>query len=613
MTKHYSCLAFSLPLLVASLTLRGTAGAQEEEPAPAPPPAAPTASASPPATGTGGGGTTDSGKNNPGKNTGKNTAGKNTAGKNTGKITGKVDGKGDGGASLTVGAAATGTGGGTQIRLDDLAAGHLDVPASTLQSGGLPSDSSKCQVPGELIEGGAKLRLNLKQLGAGGTQCLTLINASPKQTTVAVSVGTGAAARHALLELSPDVGSEEAAVIKLTLRNGEVIPAKAAALTASAGIAPALYWLNGTQWQKVAADGNNKLKLPSDLAALVRESKQPYNVFVNFNGNGFTSPGATRATIPGGGAVGNDDNGKKRVRPPRNWCKRNPVGYTVCLDFYDDALSRKNRRVSVFPDHTNHVLPPNTSIRVVVLRRIAATTTMELGGEQGVFISTDRDLTQKPGLDQQSGDDQQEKAPDFDIDEQEFAPRLPGNANLTVTLTEDGKEQARTVEFVVDTTYIGAVRVGAALVFNATDRSYEARAVAGSKQSEIAVSKKSSQDIELVVGYSAYLSPRGYANPSWSNFEPYVGIGVLNQGPTALETLKSLHFGLEWEPSPNFGIAATGVVRRVDRLADGYRVGSPISGSVPTVEKAELGFGIVFNLSPDFLRIAKQSGSTFFK
>jgi hypothetical protein len=241
------------------------------------------------------------------------------------------------------------------------------------------------------------------------------------------------------------------------------------------------------------------------------------------------------------------------------------------------------------------------------LRRKSATTAMELGGEEGVYTSQDHDLTAngEPNL--------HSKVAGYDIDEQEFAPRLPGNANLTVTVTDGDKEEVRTVEFVVETTYIGAVRVGASLVFNATDRAYEARAVAGSKQAEIAVTKKSTQDIELVLGYSAYLSPRGYANTSWTNFEPYVGIGVLNQGPTALETLKSLHFGLEWEPSANFGIALTGVVRRVQRLADGYRIHSPIDRDVPTVEKAELGFGIVFNLSPDFLRIAKQSGSSFFK
>jgi len=57
----------------------------------------------------------------------------------------------------------------------------------------------------------------------------------------------------------------------------------------------------------------------------------------------------------------------------------------------------------------------------------------------------------------------------------------------------------------------------------------------------------------------------------------------------------------------------TGVVRRVTRLQDGVHVGSPVAGSVPTTEKADWGIGLVFNLSPDFLRIARSSGSSFFK
>jgi hypothetical protein len=591
MTKHYSRLVFSLALLLAGSTLPGRAAGQDDPLPPPPPsdaPSAPTPPTEP---------RTDAGRTNGGEKPKKKPK----------AVLVKTPVKAESNPVATARA--------IKVSLDNLVSGYLDVPASSLQSGAPPPDAPKCQVSGALSEGGAKVRLDLSRLRADGTQCRNLIDASPKLTPVTVTVGTGATAQHIVLELSPDVGSELSAAIELKVSNGEVTPANATALSGSADVKPALYWLNGSQWQKVKADSNDKLKLPDDLASQVGQSKQPYNVFVNFNGNGFIS-GVTRAVLPAGAAPrairGKKDNGKKPVRPPGDWCRRNPVGYTVCLDFYDNALKRKNRRVSVYPNDTNHVLRPNTSIRVVVLRRAKATVTMELGGEQGVFVSTDRNLTQTPGLDQHSDQDEQDK-PDFDIDEQEFAPRLPGNANLTVTLTEDGEEQSRTVEFIVETTYIGAVRVGAALVFNATDRSYEARAVADSKQSEIAVSKKSSQDLELVVGYSAYLSPRGYANPSWSNFEPYVGIGVLNQGPTALETLKSLHFGLEWEPSPNFGIAFTGVVRRVDRLADGYRIGSPISGSVPTVEKAELGFGIVFNLSPDFLRIAKQSGSTFFK
>jgi hypothetical protein len=60
-------------------------------------------------------------------------------------------------------------------------------------------------------------------------------------------------------------------------------------------------------------------------------------------------------------------------------------------------------------------------------------------------------------------------------------------------------------------------------------------------------------------------------------------------------------------------VAVTAVARRITRLS-GARLGDPVqmSGTVPTETGFAFGWGIVINLSPDFLRLAAKSGSSFF-
>lgn len=75
-----------------------------------------------------------------------------------------------------------------------------------------------------------------------------------------------------------------------------------------------------------------------------------------------------------------------------------------------------------------------------------------------------------------------------------------------------------------------------------------------------------------------------------------------------------MHLGFEYEVSRNFSIAATLVGRKVTRLADGLEVGDPItSTTVPTRTGYEAGIGVVFNFSPEFLKLAKSASSGFFK
>ncbi|MFT7624079.1 MAG: hypothetical protein ACI9WU_003265, partial [Myxococcota bacterium] len=105
---------------------------------------------------------------------------------------------------------------------------------------------------------------------------------------------------------------------------------------------------------------------------------------------------------------------------------------------------------------------------------------------------------------------------------------------------------------------------------------------------------------------------RGYSGTNWAHFAPYVGIGVLSvTGDGAFDALKSIHVGVEWEPTSNFSIALTGVVRRVTRLAGGVTVGSPVTGDVPTVTEPHFGLGVVINLSPDFFKIGASQATSF--
>lgn len=477
-----------------------------------------------------------------------------------------------------------------KVDVEPPAAGsELDVaPAKTCASGSAVN--------------GAKLSLKLDHLNT--EECGGLVGTNPKGALVAAELADG---KFAVFDVKVAVTNTEDAVPFVLQTAGKAI----GNLPAANGASRTLYWSDGASWFAVTPDADGTFALPTAIQDALKTGQGQYQVYADFDQAGHRlANGASAALVKMSGTTP-----KPAPKPPRDWCARSATGYTVCLDFYSNVLERSKRRVTVYPEDTNHILLPNQSVRVVVLRRKDDDVSIDLAGDEGVYSSTDRNLVTPPTDELHADRSKQESAePDFDIDDQEFAPRLPGKADLTVTLTRDGKDEVRKVEFVVEPTYVGAVRLGASVVFgNATDRSYEARSVSGSKQAEVVATKKQNADLELVLGYSAYLKPRGYAEPSFTNFEPYVGIGVLNQGPTGLETLKSLHAGIEWEPSPNFGIAFTGVVRRVTRLSDGVRIGSPITGDVPTVEKAEFGFGLVFNLSPEFLRVAKQAGSTFFK
>jgi len=193
-----------------------------------------------------------------------------------------------------------------------------------------------------------------------------------------------------------------------------------------------------------------------------------------------------------------------------------------------------------------------------------------------------------------------------------FAPRVPGFAPMEVRLVDGTNALVADpfkLEFWIEETYSGAFRVGVAgIVLGALDQRFRAETRPGSLQNEIVKSDESVMDLDVVLGYSPYLDAGGRAATGCENapfcFNPYFGLGLMSaSGNGEIQWLKSVHLGFEWELSEAFAIGLTANLRRVERLAAGFRPGYPVDGRVPTDDVFVFGMGIVVNLSPEFLKI----------
>ena len=101
---------------------------------------------------------------------------------------------------------------------------------------------------------------------------------------------------------------------------------------------------------------------------------------------------------------------------------------------------------------------------------------------------------------------------------------------------------------------------------------------------------------------------RSYENNDTWFIAPFVGFGVLSATAQGIDAFRSFHLGIEFEPIRQLSIAATWVIRRVDRLAGGLTEGSPLAGdSITTRSDWGTGFGIVINATPDVFRFAAHS------
>jgi hypothetical protein len=179
-----------------------------------------------------------------------------------------------------------------------------------------------------------------------------------------------------------------------------------------------------------------------------------------------------------------------------------------------------------------------------------------------------------------------------------------------------------TYEYLVDQEYSGALRFGLSGILVGGDNAYVIRKAPGATIGTIVDNGTSPFDAEVVVGYAPFVfdwiwgkdRARRYSTwPHGSNIAvaPYLGLGLISGSNSGVTWLRSLYLGIEYEFSPNFSVAGTWVLRRVNRLADGLTLGDPVTdGTVLTKTAYSLsGVGLVINFTPDFAKFATGIGA----
>ena len=254
---------------------------------------------------------------------------------------------------------------------------------------------------------------------------------------------------------------------------------------------------------------------------------------------------------------------------------------------------------------------PNRYFYVQVVHWADEQVQLDLGGQIGSWQPGDRGTITGPvkGF---GADGSLTPSRQATVTTRTFAPRKPGFTPLTVRVLDAAGQATQTplvIEFWIDETYAGSFRLGVAGVFfNAVDQQFAKVTRPNAQQAEIIAEDDNIMDLDVVVGYSAYLDAGGRPGIGCDAapfcFNPYFGLGIMSaSGDGDVDFLKSVHLGAEWEITPNFALALTANLRRVKRLGGDLKVGSPIAGDIPTENRFAFGMGVVINLSPDFLRI----------
>lgn len=299
--------------------------------------------------------------------------------------------------------------------------------------------------------------------------------------------------------------------------------------------------------------------------------------------------------------------------PPRNLPQDDMI--VVCVDATGPTMRYWQR------PRTQHT-KPNRPYFVHVVHRVEHRVQIVMGGtvgshapgSRGKFVLANRQAPEGFNLE----GDAPQKPVTFVASGRTFAPRRPGFTPLEVRLVDAAGQLAADpfkIEYWVEETYSGAFRVGVAgILLGALDQRYRAETRPGSAQREIVATDESAMDLDVVLGYSPYLDEGGRPAAGCENapfcFNPYFGLGLLSaSGDGELQWLKSVHLGVEWELTEAFAIGLTANLRRVERLAEGFRPGYPVEGNVPTDDVFVFGVGVVINLSPEFLKIGASGAA----
>lgn len=312
----------------------------------------------------------------------------------------------------------------------------------------------------------------------------------------------------------------------------------------------------------------------------------------------------------------------RQYQEPSQWCpKPDADDEVVCvkLEANSNQLEKRPKR---------GVIRPNTGLKVYVLHAPGANVAVSWGGTQGLVQPILR--VPQPALHGPAQSKADGATLALSVSSFGFSPRRTGAAPLTITTKEppptsgkaadaDGSVSTTyTVELEVEELSWGAVRFGFASVFgDAATPSYEIRTFAGGNQTEIALASDPVVNFDIAVGFAPYIidlllwGGRSHTGGDNAYVAPYIGFGLAGQSATGIEALNAIYTGIEVEFTPTFSLAGAVVWRKVTDLADGYAVGSPVGINTNyTTEKTGVGFGLILNVSPDFLQFATPSSSS---
>ncbi len=190
-------------------------------------------------------------------------------------------------------------------------------------------------------------------------------------------------------------------------------------------------------------------------------------------------------------------------------------------------------------------------------------------------------------------------------------PRIPGSLEVTVTFKDAAKKTLGKVvqELLVRKEYVGAIRAGIGLYGSPLHVDY-GTAKLGSGSAEVVRTREFDAGFEVVVAYALWGEPRLVdelaGKPAF-----YVGVGLGSAGASGLGALGAVHLGVEVALNKDVSLAFVGSVRFGVRPAAGFEVGAPLPQGTSTVETTPVplpGFGLVFNVSPDFMKAVKAPG-----
>jgi len=462
--------------------------------------------------------------------------------------------------------------------------------------------------------------------------------------------------RAALLTTSPWDDDEEVKVtaggteftveLEDALRAAETDPlgtatiegAKLVTASVQANVDGEWVFFNGASWSH-----KNNLTAPAEVTRLVvaavnEDSAEP-PVLLKVP-KGKEAPDKRAAVTPDQPDPEEESPDAPRRTLPSDWCS-GAVGRgheTVCINAATsrraggDADGASNGFQILDGPRFHSILRPNTPLVLAIVHDADAKLEISVDGKRGLYEPgiSDQVTADAQRLNPDEVPDETPRHPGYSVTHKRIAPQLPGTpVDIKVTLTPKGGEATEHVlEFEVEKTYLGAVRLGIGLAYSPMSQSFQATKAPGSSTYEITTRKITPIDAELVLGFSPFLNPggRGYQSGRdrrfWQRLAPYIGLGVLATGGNAspIEALTSVHLGLEFEFNKSSSLALNFVLRRGHVLQEGYRVGGPIAASevgtdstVPTKFGLLPAMGIVFNVSPEFLRIARQSSTSFYR